>query len=121
MLRERTLQTGLDLRRVGGRRAENDLHAGRKLRGRLEQVEDPLLVRDASDEEHIRLAHAPARQHVLRLGATEQVGVDAVVDDDHPVGIDAEVGQDVLAHLAETAMTRSAASTAVFSIQLESR
>ena len=99
VLGQRSLEPRFDLGRVGRRGAKDDLHARRELRGRLEQIEDPLLIRDATDEEHVRLADASTRQHVARLGSPKLIGVDAVVDDDHPLGGDAKMGQDVLAHL----------------------
>ncbi len=61
-------------------------------------MEDSLLVRDASDEQHVGLADTASPQHVARLGPPELVRIDAVVDDDHLRRIDLEVLEDVVPH-----------------------
>jgi len=98
MARHRTAQTLLDLGCVGCRGAEDDLDVARELRGRGEQVEDPFLIGDAPDEQHVGLADAERHQGVLLVGTLEAIRIDAVVDD-HDLGrIDLEVAEDVLAH-----------------------
>ena len=98
MARHRASKPRLDLGRVGRRRTENDLHArGEQLRG-LEQMEDPLLVRDAPDEQDVGRPDAQPVERVALLGRPEALGVDAVVDDDHLRRVHAEVGEDVLPH-----------------------
>ena len=69
--RHRRGEPRLELGRVGARRAEHQLDVGGKVRGRLEQREDPLLLADAADEEHVRRADPVAIEGVAALGAAE--------------------------------------------------
>ncbi len=69
------------------------------MRGRLEQREDPLLLADAADEEHVRRADPVAIEGIAALGAAEGGGVDAIVQHDDARRIDAEMREDVVAHL----------------------
>ena len=80
-----------DLRRVGRARAEHDLHAGLDVPDGAHEVQDPLLPGDAPDEEDDRdvRVHAEAAQRRGRVARAVLVGVDAVVDDAHPLGRDA--------------------------------
>src|SRR3989441_870974 len=77
MARHRATQTLLDLGRVGRRRAEHDLDAVRETGRGGQQVEDPLLVGDAPDEQHVGRPDAERGQRVLHVGTLEAIGIDA--------------------------------------------
>ena len=83
---------------------------------------DALLARDPADENDRRTltVHPVALEHVGVRVRRVLHRVDPVVDDADAIGIDRRIHvQDVVAGAAQTAITASAASSAVFSAQLE--
>ena len=90
-----------DLLGVRSACAEHQLHLRRQLGGRPQEQREPLLAGDPADEDHARavrvdtqLAHPSRRVHRLPV-----LGVDPVVYDVHPAGVDGRVAaEDVVAH-----------------------
>ncbi len=75
-----------DLGRVRLPGAQHDADARCEVVQRPHQVDDPLLARDAPDEQHVRHRRidAVALQRIGRRVGPIEVRVDAVVDDVHP-------------------------------------
>ena len=99
--RERPVELGGDLRGVGGAREQHHLGFGIELLGCPDQVDQPLLAGYAAHENHRRAVQvdAQALHHVGAVVRFELVGVDSVLDHEHPVGIQVRVGgENVLAH-----------------------
>jgi hypothetical protein len=83
--------------------AEHELRALIDRRRRIEQVLEPLLVRDAANEDHVRrcVVDAVPLEHVGAVVGPILRCVDAVVDDADPLRLDRRVaGEDVVAHRA---------------------
>ena len=107
-LGDQAVDLGRDLLRVGGARAQDELHVVGQFARRAQEVGQPLLAGDAPDEDDGALGRVDAvlgedaRLELLSLRALRGVPlrqVDAVVDDVDGVGLDARVAaQDVLAH-----------------------
>lgn len=92
-----------DLRGVGGAGRQHQLGVRVEGAGGTQQMRDALLPGDAADEEDeraVRVEADPLEYGRLVVGAVH-AGVDAVVDDTHPVRIEGRIaGEDVGAHTA---------------------
>ncbi len=92
-------EPGPELRRVGGGGAEDELDVRGQRRRGLEEMEDSLLLADASHEQHVGRADAVAVQGVPALGVLEDSSVDAVVNDPDAARVNREMGEHILTHL----------------------
>ena len=90
-----------DLRGVRGARAQHQLGVRVEGAGGAQQMRDALLAGDAADEEDegaVRVDADPLQCGRVVVGAVH-AGVDAVVDDVHPVRVEGRIaGEDVGAH-----------------------
>ncbi len=95
--RDRLLHLGGDLGRVRRARAEHDPDLRIEVAERADEVHDPLLSRDAADEEEVRPRPIDAVALERRRCRDRPVllGVDAVADDVDPLGSDGEMAEHV--------------------------
>ena len=99
--RERVIEFGSDFWGVGSSCKQHDLGFGIELLGCPHQVDESFLAGDATHEHHGRTVQVNAQvlHYVGAVVRFELVGVDSVLDHEHPVGVKIRVGgEDVFAH-----------------------